>query len=96
MVRWHWLYFVPLVCLVLAGCDALVRPGLPFRFRLQRPVTTEDFERGPYLLQISLEHSGQVLASGDEPLAKLTDKMLNNLHNPAPLARFGHSPASPR
>ena len=21
MVRWHWLYFVPLVCLVLVGCD---------------------------------------------------------------------------
>jgi hypothetical protein len=57
--------------LVLAGCDALVRPGLPFRFRLQRAVTAEDFGRGPYLLQMSLEHAGQTLALGEEPLAKL-------------------------
>jgi hypothetical protein len=53
------------------ACDEVVRLGSVFRCQVSKAVAQADFDRGPYVLQLTLSQAGQPLVSSDFPLAKL-------------------------
>jgi hypothetical protein len=55
----------------LAGCDDLVRPPVLFRAWIQRDVVSDDFDSGPYTVQVSLEQGSHLLAGDLVGIARL-------------------------
>lgn len=56
---------------LIVVCDDVVRLGMVYRFQVARPVAAADFDRGPFVLQLTLTQAGQVIAMGEYQIAKL-------------------------